>query len=369
MMQLPEMNLSHPILAKLASGEAEDRTKTAAVKGLLPLEPSDFARALFIMSRDISKELRMVLKETIDGYDDDYLSLLVAQEDLEPPVLHFLGAACSLRRRIVEEIILNPRTAVETILFFIARSDGDLLELISVNEERLIASEKIVEAMLLNPQITPRVRLRLKEIQIRHFNYKVESDELRYLEKQKDEQEKQELKEALEAPTTEKEIEIVKQAVRTKAVLKGDKVTDDLEIKDEDLSLYQRIKNMNTGQKIREAILGGKGSRILLVMDSNKSVQRAVLKSPKITDPEVELLANNRNIPSELLAAISKKKGWMKNYGVTSGLVKNPKTPPHIAVNLVGNLTNRDLNLLKSDKQVPDVIRKQAGFVLQRKSR
>jgi hypothetical protein len=50
----------------------------------------------------------------------------------------------------------------------------------------------------------------------------------------------------------------------------------------------------------------------------------------------------------------------MKRYGVVSNLVKNPRTPLAISIGLVSRLNPRDIKSLTVDRNVPEVIRKQA---------
>ena len=48
---------------------------------------------------------------------------------------------------------------------------------------------------------------------------------------------------------------------------------------------------------------------------------------------------------------------WLKNYGVVLGLVKNPKTPPAISMQLLQRITERDMKMLAVDRNVPEALR------------
>ena len=50
----------------------------------------------------------------------------------------------------------------------------------------------------------------------------------------------------------------------------------------------------------------------------------------------------------------------MKNYSVASGLARNPKTPVALSMNLLARLTDKDLRMISTDRNVPDVIRQSA---------
>jgi hypothetical protein len=50
----------------------------------------------------------------------------------------------------------------------------------------------------------------------------------------------------------------------------------------------------------------------------------------------------------------------VKRYAVLSNLVKNPRTPVAISIAMVARLNPRDLKSVAIDRNVPEVIRKQA---------
>jgi hypothetical protein len=101
-----------------------------------------------------------------------------------------------------------------------------------------------------------------------------------------------------------------------------------------------------------------------LFRDPNKEVVLTVLQNPKITDTEIELISRSRSIPDEALRKITKKREWMKNYGIIMGLVTNPKTPAGVAVTLVSQLKTRDLAILEKDKNVIEGVRMTAKKIL-----
>jgi len=65
---------------------------------------------------------------------------------------------------------------------------------------------------------------------------------------------------------------------------------------------------------------------------------------------------------------VGKKREWTKRYKVAHELVKNPKTPPEVSSQLLPRLAARDLKSLIKDKNVPEMIRRQATK-LSRKTR
>jgi phosphoribosyl-dephospho-CoA transferase len=118
-------------------------------------------------------------------------------------------------------------------------------------------------------------------------------------------------------------------------------------------SLFQKIQSMSVSEKLDLARKAGKEARSILIRDSNKIVQLAVIASPKITESEVLIIASNRQINDDVLRHIATKKEWMKNYQIKLALVNNPKTPLSIALRQVSYLNQRDIALLSKSRAIP----------------
>ncbi len=117
------------------------------------------------------------------------------------------------------------------------------------------------------------------------------------------------------------------------------------------------LSNMSVVERMKLAMKGSRTQRAQLIRDSNKLVAAAVLSSPKLTETEVEAFAKMANVTEEVLRSIATNRTWTKNYGVVSGLTRNPKTPPAIAMNLLQRLNERDLKMLSTDRNVPEAVR------------
>jgi hypothetical protein len=82
-----------------------------------------------------------------------------------------------------------------------------------------------------------------------------------------------------------------------------------------------------------------------------------VLSSPKLSEPEIESIARMTNVSDEVLRVIGGNRAWTKNYGILLALVKNPKTPVAMSLNMMNRLNDRDLNQLSVDRNVPEPLR------------
>ncbi|MCG3115650.1 MAG: hypothetical protein LLH30_08240 [Candidatus Manganitrophus sp. SA1] len=133
------------------------------------------------------------------------------------------------------------------------------------------------------------------------------------------------------------------------------------------VNLFQQVQQMKVSEKIQLALKGNKEARALLLKDSNKQVILAVLNSPRLTEQEVESIAQSKNVSEDILRVVANNRNWMKNYGIIVGLVNNPKTPVGLSLGFIKNLKPKELNNLAKNKGVPEVIRSSAGKFLQMK--
>jgi hypothetical protein len=117
------------------------------------------------------------------------------------------------------------------------------------------------------------------------------------------------------------------------------------------------LSSLSIVERMKLAMKGTREQRAQLVRDANRMVAAAVLSSPKLTDSEVEAFTKMGNVSEEVLRIIGTNRSWLKNYGVTLGLVKNPKTPPGIAMQLINRLSERDVKMLAVDRNVPESLR------------
>jgi predicted component of type VI protein secretion system len=122
-------------------------------------------------------------------------------------------------------------------------------------------------------------------------------------------------------------------------------------------STVQKIASLNVAQRMTLAMKGSREERAVLVRDPNKIVAVAVLSSPKLTETEVESIAKMANVSDEILRMIGFSRAWTKNYTVVHALVRNPKTPVAISMNLLSRLGDRDLRNLSTNRNIPDVLR------------
>lgn len=126
---------------------------------------------------------------------------------------------------------------------------------------------------------------------------------------------------------------------------------------EDEKTTMQRIAAMNVAQRISVAMKGSREERAILIRDPNKIVAVAVLSSPKMTETEIESVAKMASVSDEILRIIANTRAWMKRYGVMAALARNPKTPVAISMNLLARLNDKDLRMISTDRNVPEILR------------
>jgi hypothetical protein len=135
---------------------------------------------------------------------------------------------------------------------------------------------------------------------------------------------------------------------------------DDPDITNESLdreTVTQKLQKMSFTQRLKAAVKGSKEMRMVLVRDTNRMISAAVMSSPKMTDQEVEAIAGMASVSEDVLRIVANNRGWMKNYKISLRLVKNPKTPVAVSMNLLPRIMEKDLVGLSTDRNVPEPLR------------
>lgn len=119
----------------------------------------------------------------------------------------------------------------------------------------------------------------------------------------------------------------------------------------------QKLQTMSFTDRLKAAVRGSREMRAILVRDSNKMIAAAVMSSPKLSEPEVAGFSRMGSVSEDVLRIIASNRAWMKNYQICLALTKNSKTPIGIAMNLMQRLTDKDLQMLSVDRNVPEPLR------------
>jgi hypothetical protein len=140
-------------------------------------------------------------------------------------------------------------------------------------------------------------------------------------------------------------------------------------VKEEYLSKYKLLLSMPINEKIRMAMIGDKEWRSLLIKETNKLVSSAVIKNPRITEPEILAIAKSSELNEEVIRLVSMNREWIKVYPIRKALVENSKTPLPKALRFLSTMNEKDMLAMAKSKNISSVIARQAQRLLLNKKK
>jgi hypothetical protein len=116
----------------------------------------------------------------------------------------------------------------------------------------------------------------------------------------------------------------------------------------------------STAQKIQRALHGDRSDRLAMLRDINKSLHPYVLRNPGIQVDEIAWIARQPTVAPDALAYIAGKREWIQKPEIAAALVRNPKTPPPLAIKLLDLVAPSELRLLAKQTNVRDAVQRAA---------
>jgi hypothetical protein len=348
-----------PNMKKHVDPKAPVPLRMMAAKTLVPLSPSDMIGALFMLTFDPDAGVRDAVAKSVQALPERILSAALRDEDVAPPVLGFFLERLWENDGYAEMLVLNASTPDAAVAAIADRCSSKIAELIGQHQLRVLRHEDIVRRLCQNPRASPalidgvcdfavRSGLQLTDVpQMQQARVRLFGPQA--LEKPPD-----------PGPTVDE----------LASEFKDELLSENASPMEEGkrLNLTQRVLKMSIAEKIKLATLGNKEARGLLIRDTNKLVAVAVIRSPRITDGEVLMMANNRAATDEVLRIICNKREWIKMYQVKLALVKNPKVPLAIAMKFLNTLRESEIKDISKSKNVPSAIQVQAKKMLEKKN-
>lgn len=405
--------MANQIVQAIRSGAVPKPAKLAAARAMLPLAPEDALEAIVLLTQDADPEIRQAALKSLDSFDRAQMRTVAADKQTAPEVLKRLCAWRGGTREIYEVLVLNLNTPGEGVAELAGwQRDSSLLELITVNQQRLIAHPAIIEAIFANSSRSPEAERRAREVKVEFFEKELGAkrvaeerkaraaavsaalglkgaadivadlvdDDLPVEELQLDEKLLRE-EFHLELPV-EPEVFNLPSAgpdlVMDELWLPSDDqvaaeaqrmaeaaIADGEEVSTERLTTMQFIARLNVKQRVQLALKGNREARSILMRDANKMVVVGVLHNPRIVEAEVETIASMKSVPEEALRVIGLNRAWVRSYPIIHHLVRNPRTPVATSLPLLNRLFPKDLKGLTTNRNAPEVIRKTAQRLLQ----
>jgi hypothetical protein len=391
-----EVKSTHPVAKAVIAGTAPRPIQISAARGVLPLPQSDLLEVLVALVGNPDAEIAQTARITLRAQDQSGFRSLFESPSAAPAVLSFFAAQENLAREMLAAILSNPGTPVDAVVNFARKtSSGELIELISLNQQLLIQAPAIIDAIIANPYRTAESERRARETKREFFEKERGAQQIaNELRAQGKEAAAEFIEQAEFAEDLEKNAMSLEDAVILAAFIEvPDSEVDDSwlaleyieelfeeseeqraalihkivseltfenEISGERVAMINRIMRMGIKDRIKMAQKGDREARTLLIRDSNRVVALAVLQNPRITENEIERIAAMRSVPEEVLRTIAGSRTWARNYTVAHNLARNARTPIANAMNILSRLQLRDLVVLSKNRNVSDAVRRHA---------
>ncbi len=339
---------------KYARRDAPRDVRLMASRGALPLQPVELATVLFVLMHDPDAEVKSTARESLEKLPENVVGSVISAP-AHPALLDHLAHAFCNDEKKVETLALNAATSDRTIAYLATLSFKKVVEIIANNQQRLVRSPAIVEALGDNPLTGRSVIERI----LNFLGMPTETEEADEEPIEVEELSEEEARAALEVVLGENFTQLVDES--------EDEI--DPEELEQGGSLYSLIQNLSVFQKIKLGRMGNKEARSLLVRDRNKIVAMAAVTSPKMTENEMIAIAQSRAVCDEVIRVVCRNKDITRNYQVKLALSTNPRTPQATAMKFANYLQDRDLRNLMKSKDVPTVISTHARRILTKKGK
>jgi hypothetical protein len=386
---------NNPMVQSIIAGKAPRPARMAAARGLLPLPQQDLLEALVALRASDDAEIASAAEATLGAQETEVLLTIATAKDAPPTVLGFLAARLEAGHEIHEAVTLNSSTPDEAIALLAAHTtEGALLELITINQQRLIRAPAIIDAVLGNPARTAEAERRVRETRREFFEKERGAqqiaDEMRakgqsaaaeffeaaesldagegfsvedawvlaeHIEVSDDDIDEswlslERLEEIYEEPLEQREANAERLVA---AVLK-----ESGDVAPERISLIRRIMLMTVKDRVKMGMKGDREARNILIRDSNKVVAESVIHNPRITDQEVENISSMRTVNDQVLRIIAMNRAWARSYPIIHNLARNPRTPIAAAINILPRIRTNDLQHITQNRNVSEAVRRQA---------
>ena len=341
------------LLARVLDPAAARPLRLAAARGALPLGRQDLVLALVRLSSDADTEIAREAGGSLAALPGEVLRSILAEPRTDPAVLDFYGRRSGTGPDLLAAIVTNPSASDEILLHLAASPQTAVLEQIVGNEARLARNNAIARALKANPALPRESRRRLIEL----GEHVLGHDEISFQPAV-----------APEEPAPEEAGEMPEEGAGPAEAVLEVPLTPEEQAAEEALQrtpLFQRIVRMTVGEKIQAALKGNPEERAILIRDPSRLIAATVLKSPKLSDQEIESYAKLRSVNDEVLRIIGTHRQWTKSYAVAHALARNPRTPTGVSLTMLNRLVNKDLKNLGIDKNIPEVIRRSAKRIFE----
>ena len=270
--------------------------------------------------------------------DPEKLAQAIEENRLSPQLISLAVRAFPEDERLTASALGHPRTPTPAMLLLAERVSGATLAKLLRDELRLILSPELARALARNPHLDEQQWDYLGSL----LKRLAEDENLRIRPEMRPESLAAEDRGLLIEEPESKGAEDAEERPKRRE------------------TIYSRLMRMTPAEKALLAINGNRDVRMLLARDANQMISRAVLRSPRLTELDVAMIAQMRDVDEEVLRMISLSRRWMRQYTILKNLTLNPRTPVAIAISFMERLNNQDVRLASRDHNLSDPVRSAA---------
>ncbi len=349
-----------PESEKYVRRDAPVDVRRIAARGALPLPPLDLATVLFALLHDPDDVVKTSARESLERLPAGLVSTVLAGP-AHPAVLSYVGHLHADDAALMEALALNPAADDATSVWLASLPHRNVVEIVANNQQRVLRCPEIVEALGENPLTGRAVIDRILSFLGVERRGSEESDGAESELPPPD---------ALE-PTDSEALAALRALLGDDMSEFSKQLLEEGEALDEEAqtNLLALIQSLSVFHKIKLARNGNKEARAILVRDRNKIVASSAIRSPKITESEVEGFAKARNVCEDVIRIIAMTREWTKSYVVKLNLVMNPRCPQTTSVKFLNYLQEKDLRAIMRSKDVPTAISTHARRLLSKKGK
>ncbi len=393
---------TNPAVQAIINGTAPPQARLAAASGLLPLPQADLLEVLVALRNSEDLEIAQAAASTLESQDPADLLSAAKDSGTAAEVLAFFASA-PVSRDVHEAVVQNSNTPDAALTLLAASTtESSLLELIAVNQQRLVRAPEIIDAILENAARSTEAERRARETRREFFEKERGARQIAQELRARGQTAAAEFFETAELTTATGELSlddawliaehievsdadlddswlpaerfeelITENAAEHAAAVQRVIESESLElgtIAPERISLIRRIMYMNVRDRMKLATKGDREARSILIRDPNKIVASAVINNPRITDQEAEGIAAMRTVADEVLRLMALNRGWARSYPIIHNLVRNPRTPIPTCLNILPRIRTKDLLHLSQNRNVSEAVRRQAHRLSQTRS-
>jgi hypothetical protein len=348
---MSEARPTNPLVEQFRRGAVARDLRLMAAQGLLPLKPEDLLELWTGLVADTDEGVRSAAEASLSAFSAAELLPIARSRDTPPAVLSWV--VTHRREQELREVALqNTSLSDETIEALAPTLTQALAELVVINQTRLLRRTSLLVALESNAGLSNDQKRRLRELR--------ESFHIGEIEPAAPPVPQAPPPAAPEPEPEPAEIAPVGDSLLTEGEYTVKILSEEERQQSEKVSAVQKIYRLNTAEKLITALKGSREERAILIRDPNRLVAMGVLGSPKITEAEIESFSAMKNVSDQVLREIGSHREWTKRYSVINNLVRNPRTPVGLALNLVPRLGPRDVKSIAFDRNVPEPVRKMA---------